>query len=98
MIDIKAIHDELTKYLSEVAESYFDNRVDYYKPRYVDLQIKFSVDPATNEIIQTVSCGRKIPPRYIGYPRHMTRDQLLEEVKEEKKCISTKYRKHTRQS
>ena len=74
MIDLKAIHDELTKYLSEVAESYFDNRVDYYKP--------------TNEIIQTVSCGRKIPPRYIGHPRHMTRDQLLEEVKEEKKNVS----------
>ena len=29
MIDLKAIHDELTKYLAEVAESYFDNRVDY---------------------------------------------------------------------
>ena len=50
MIDLKAIHDELTKYLAEVAESYFDNRVDYYKPRYVDLQIKFSVDPATNAL------------------------------------------------
>ena len=51
MIDLKAIHDELTKYLSEVAESYFDNRVDYYKPRYVDLQIKFSVDPADRKSV-----------------------------------------------
>ena len=69
-------------------EEVTDQDINYYKPRYVDLQIKFSVDPATNEIIQTVSCGRKIPPRYIGYPRHMTRDQLLEELKEEKKNVS----------
>lgn len=59
MIDLKAIHDELTKYLAEVAESYFDNRVDYYKPRYVDLQIKFSVDPATNELYRQCHVGER---------------------------------------
>lgn len=88
MLNQKQIHIELAKNLEKVAESYFDNRVDYYKPRYVDLQMKFVVDPATNEIIQYMTCGCKIPYRYIGEPQQMTRDELLDDVLEEKKNVS----------
>ncbi len=88
MLDQKQIHRELAKNMEQVAQSYFDNKVDYYKPRYVDLQVKFSVDPMTDEVIMAMSCGCKIPQRYIEEPRHMTRDELLQEVLEEKKNVS----------
>lgn len=88
MLDQKQIHIELARHLEEVAQSYFDNRVDYYKPRYIDLQLKFVVDPATNEIIQYFSSGCKIPYRYIGEPQALTRDDLLDEAMEEKKNVS----------
>lgn len=83
MIEDKKILEALALQLYKVAESYYDNKVDYYKPRYIDLQIKFTVDPATNEIVHSISCGSKIPPRYIVTPTHQTRDELMDEVLED---------------